>query len=180
VLKVILQQKVRNKGDVGDIVSVSSGYARNHLLPKQIALLANKENISATEARFKDLAEQEKVRVAAANKKIKKIEACSPLVLTVPATDDGKLYGSIGPADVVRLLAEHDLSVNKTDVYFPEGVVRYVGEHHVEVDCYEGMMATLRLDVHSNAAASTEEEGEPEQIEAESSADEADTDQPAE
>ena len=151
-MQVILLEKNHKLGELGDIANVKSGYARNYLIPQGKAKPATKENLAEFEL---IKAELEKKEVAAlANAKAKESEmtdiTCS---ITANAGEEGKLFGSIGPVDIVKNLHDQGLEVEKRDVNMPEAI-RYTGEYEVTVDLHTDIVVPVKVLVE----ASTEEE----------------------
>jgi large subunit ribosomal protein L9 len=138
-MDVILLTKVANLGTIGDRVKVKSGYGRNFLLPKGKATLATPENVKKFEARRAELEKaareqfQDAESRAAAFKEFK-------LLITAKAGTEGKLFGSIGTADIAEASTKAGHKVARAEVRLPTGPLRMVGEHvitlhlHTDID----------------------------------------------
>ena len=138
-MDVILLTKVANLGNIGDRVKVKSGYGRNFLLPKGKATLATPENVKKFEARRAELEKaareqfQDAERRAAAFKDFK-------LQITAKAGTEGKLFGSIGTADIAEAATNAGHKVARAEVRLPTGPLRTVGDHtitlhlHTDID----------------------------------------------
>jgi large subunit ribosomal protein L9 len=138
-MDVILLTKVANLGTIGDRVKVKSGYGRNFLLPKGKATLATPENVKKFEARRAELEKaareqfQDAESRAAAFKDFK-------LQITAKAGTEGKLFGSIGTADIAEAATNAGHKVARAEVRLPTGPLRTVGEHtitlhlHTDID----------------------------------------------
>ena len=138
-MDVILLTKVANLGNIGDRVKVKSGYGRNFLLPKGKATLATPENVKKFEARRAELEKvareqfQDAESRAAAFKEFK-------LQITAKAGTEGKLFGSIGTADIAEACTNAGHKVARAEVRLPTGPLRMVGEHtitlhlHTDID----------------------------------------------
>lgn len=138
-MDVILLTKVANLGNIGDRVKVKSGYGRNFLLPKGKATLATPENVKKFEARRAELEKiareqfQDAESRAAALKEFK-------LQITAKAGTEGKLFGSIGTADIAEACTAQGHKLARAEVRLPNGPLRTVGEHvvvlhlHTDVD----------------------------------------------
>jgi large subunit ribosomal protein L9 len=138
-MDVILLTKVANLGTIGDRVKVKSGYGRNFLLPKGKATLATPENVKKFEARRAELEKaareqfQDAESRAAAFKEFK-------LQITAKAGTEGKLFGSIGTADIAEAATNAGHKVARAEVRLPTGPLRMVGEHvitlhlHTDID----------------------------------------------
>src|ERR1700754_2428204 len=109
-MEIILLQKVANLGNIGDRVKVRSGYGRNFLLPQGKATLATEANIAKFEARRAEIEKAAAAEIASAQARAKKLEGFK-LTLTAKAGGEGKLFGSIGTADITDGLkaAGHDI-----------------------------------------------------------------------
>ena len=138
-MDVILLTKVANLGTIGDRVKVKSGYGRNFLLPKGKATLATPENVKKFEARRAELEKaareqfQDAESRAAAFKEFK-------LLITAKAGTEGKLFGSIGTADIAEAATKAGHKVSRAEVRLPTGPLRMVGDHtitlhlHTDID----------------------------------------------
>ena len=138
-MDVILLTKVANLGNIGDRVKVKSGYGRNFLLPKGKATLATPENVKKFEARRAELEKiareqfQDAESRAAAFKDFK-------LQITAKAGTEGKLFGSIGTADIAEACTKAGHKVARAEVRLPTGPLRTVGDHmitlhlHTDID----------------------------------------------
>jgi large subunit ribosomal protein L9 len=138
-MDVILLTKVANLGTIGDRVKVKSGYGRNFLLPKGKATLATPENVKKFEARRAELEKaareqfQDAESRAAAFKEFK-------LLITAKAGTEGKLFGSIGTADIAEAATKAGHKVARSEVRLPTGPLRMVGDHtitlhlHTDID----------------------------------------------
>jgi large subunit ribosomal protein L9 len=138
-MDVILLTKVANLGNIGDRVKVKSGYGRNFLLPKGKATLATPENVKKFEARRAELEKvareqfQDAESRAAAFKDFK-------LQITAKAGTEGKLFGSIGTADIAEACTAQGHKLARAEVRLPTGPLRTVGDHtitlhlHTDID----------------------------------------------
>ena len=138
-MNVILLESVENLGGIGDLVKVKPGYGRNFLLPQGKAALATDANMKAIEARR---AELEKAAAAELSKAQERAKAFTGLELVIHANAgaEGKLFGSVGPIDIVDALAAVQVEVERAEVRMPDGPVQELGEYtigvhlHPEVD----------------------------------------------
>ena len=144
--KVILLEKIHSLGVLGEPVTVSDGYARNYLIPRQKAVPATKENIIKFEkqrAEFVKL-EQEKLQKAET-----RAAAIHDLILTIPvkSAEEGRLYGSIGITELVRAAEVVGVALEKSEIRLPNGPLRQLGEHEVYVQLHSDVIATLKLNI---------------------------------
>ncbi|HVP34797.1 MAG TPA: 50S ribosomal protein L9 [Steroidobacteraceae bacterium] len=138
-MQVILLQKVANLGNIGDRVKVRSGFGRNFLLPQGKATLATPENIARFEARRAELEREAREHLTSASERA---EAMKDFKLTIHAKagTEGKLFGSIGTADIAEACTKAGFNIERSEVRLPTGPLRTLGEHvislhlHADVD----------------------------------------------
>lgn len=148
--RVILLEKVYSLGDLGEQVSVSNGYARNYLIPYGKAVPANKETIAQFEAKRAELEKLAQEKLAAAQARA---DALSAVVLTIPmkAGEEGRLYGSVGIQDLVRVANEAGCPLEKSEICLPEGSLRRLGEHEVSVQLHSDVVVNLKVNIVAEA-----------------------------
>ena len=131
-MDVILLQKVANLGNIGDRVNVRPGYGRNYLLPEGKATLATSANVARFEAQRAELERKAAEELAAAQTRA---EALREFRLTISAKvgGEGKLFGSIGTADIADAATRAGQPLARSEVRMPTGPIRSVGEHVVGV-----------------------------------------------
>lgn len=138
-MDLILLEKIKNLGDLGDTVKVKPGYGRNYLLPKGMALPATDGNRKAFEERKAELMKKAQDSVNAAKMRAAKIEGKSVTVRAL-AAEEGKLYGSVGPAEIARAAEAAGIDVHKSEIDLVEGPIRVLGSYvarvrlHTEVE----------------------------------------------
>jgi len=150
-MQVILLQKVQNLGELGEVVNVKPGYARNYLIPQAKASMATEANIKIFEGRKSELIAKEKDSLAAANARAESIEGLE-ISITSNASPEGKLYGSIGPREIADKLTQNGFPVDKSEVVMSEGPVRDVGEVEIELSFHADVKATFKLNVEGQEA----------------------------
>ena len=140
-MNIILLENFKKLGRLGDEVVVRSGYARNYLLPSGKALLANKDNRDYFEKRREELEANAADSLQRAELRLKKIQAIDSISVEMRASDEGKLYGSVGVKQVTQALEEAGVHVDQQEAYLPDGAIRSVGEYfvaiHLHVDLQE-------------------------------------------
>jgi large subunit ribosomal protein L9 len=151
-MDVILLQKVTNLGNIGDRVNVKSGYGRNFLLPKGKATVATAENVAKFEARRSELEKQAHEELAAAQARATKLVDFK-LNLSAKAGSEGKLFGSVGNADIIEALAKHGHVVTRAEVRLGAGPIRHVGEHTVQVQLHADVLVELPVIVTAEESA---------------------------
>lgn len=147
-MKVILQERVTNLGNVGDQVNVRAGYARNYLLPRGKAMQATETNIVAFEKHRVELEKKAAEILSAAKERAAQLEG---LVVTVAvqASEEGKLFGSIGPRDVAKAVHDAGKQLEKSEVEMPEGPIRVVGEFPLIIHLHGEVSAKITVIVNA-------------------------------
>lgn len=131
-MELILLQKVANLGAIGERVKVKPGYGRNFLLPQGKATLATPENIAKFEARRAELEKAAHDELERAQTRSRKLEGFK-LTLTAKAGGEGKLFGSIGTADIAEACRQAGHQIERAEVRLPHGPIRQAGEHTVQL-----------------------------------------------
>jgi large subunit ribosomal protein L9 len=129
-MEVILLQKIANLGDIGERVKVKPGFGRNYLLPGGKATLATPENIAKFESRRAELEAKAAAELGSARTRAAALEGFS-ISITAKAGSEGKLFGSIGTADIAEACAKAGHAIERAEVRLPGGPIRMVGEHTV-------------------------------------------------
>lgn len=145
-MKVILQDKVANLGAVGDQVKVRPGYARNFLIPTGRAVRATAANLENFERRRAEFEKRAADILAAAKARAEKIAVIS-VKLTANASEEGKLFGSIGPREIAEAVSAQGEALNKSEVHLPEGPIRELGEYQVDVQLHSDVMTTIKVEI---------------------------------
>lgn len=146
-MQIILKEKVENLGVLGDIVNVKPGYARNFLIPFGKAVQATKANIETFEAQKVELEKAEKARFDAAVA-VADIIKDKTYTVAAQAGDGGKLFGSVGTAEVAEAITkESGKEIEKSQVRMPEGVIRTTGEFELTVHVYTDVDADIKVNV---------------------------------
>ena len=145
-MNVILLESVENLGGIGDLVKVKPGYGRNYLLPQGKAALATPENMKAIEARRAELEKAAAEELAKAKQRAKAFENLE-IVIHANAGAEGKLFGSVGPIDIVEALAAVQVEIERAEVRMPEGPVQEVGEYPIGVHLHSEVDAEVLLKV---------------------------------
>ncbi|MBL4768495.1 MAG: 50S ribosomal protein L9 [Rhodobacteraceae bacterium] len=145
-MEVILLERVRSLGDVGDRVEVKSGFGRNFLLPKGKAVFATKQNIAEFDARR---AELESTANAAKSAALTRAEAVEGLVMQISckAGEGGKLFGSVSNREVVKALAELGHDFDRQDVVLAEGQIRELGNYIAELHLHADVIVPVAIEV---------------------------------
>ena len=144
-MKVILKEDVQNLGQQGDVVEVKPGYARNYLMPQKLAILFTKQqkkSIEEAQIVEKRKLEREKDQLESVLKKVEDLN----LSLKMQSEEDNKLFGSVTKLDIVKLLEENGITINKKYIDLPSPI-KTLGEHRVNIVFTKEMSASLTLTV---------------------------------
>ncbi len=150
-MEVILLEKIRNLGDLGDKVSVANGYGRNYLVPQGKAVPATKSNVEQFEARRAELEKQAAELLASAEARAAKLKELS-ITIAANAGDEGKLFGSIGTRDIADAITAAGVEVSKAEVRMPNGVIRNTGEFDIDVNLHTDVTVTMKVNVVAEQA----------------------------
>lgn len=145
-MQVILLETIGKIGELGDVVRVRNGYARNYLIPQGKAQRATDAAIKEFEARRAELEKAQAERLASAQELANKL-ADFKLDITQKAGVDGRLFGSVTNIDIARLLQEAGFDVERSQVRMPEGALKAVGEYPVSLHLYADIAADITVNV---------------------------------
>ncbi|MEZ5506774.1 MAG: 50S ribosomal protein L9 [Gammaproteobacteria bacterium] len=146
-MEVILLEKTRNLGNLGDKVKVRNGYGRNFLIPHGKAVPATEANIKYFEERRAELEKQAADKLAAAQARADKLTALGAVTVSAKAGDEGKLFGSVGTRDVADAITAAGVEVAKAEVLMPNGAIRNVGDFELEVQLHSDVVAVIKISV---------------------------------
>ena len=139
-MKIILLDKIHKLGEIGDVVDVSAGYARNFLISQKKGMFASDENLKYVESKKSELAAASADEIAKAQGLADSIEGVK-VEIKVPVTEEGTLYGSVGTREISDAFGEISHTVDKSIVQLPDGPLKELGENsitlvfHPEVSC---------------------------------------------
>ena len=145
-MQVILLEKVVNLGQLGDVVKVKQGYARNYLIPQGKARRATETAIKEFESRRADLEKAQADKLAAAQSIQERLSGVSVKV-TAKAGVDGRLFGSVTNYDIAEALAKQGFEINKAQVRMPQGPLKLVGEYPIAVALHSDVVADVTVAV---------------------------------
>jgi large subunit ribosomal protein L9 len=143
-MQVILIDKVVNLGDLGDVVKVKDGYARNFLIPTGRARRATQANMEAFAAQKAELERAAAEKLAEAQRRAEKLEGTS-VTVRQKAGVDGRLFGSITNADIADALKAMGHDVAKAEVRLPEGPLKAIGEYPVVLGLHTDVTANITV-----------------------------------
>ncbi|NPU95058.1 MAG: 50S ribosomal protein L9 [Gammaproteobacteria bacterium] len=146
-MDVILLEKTRNLGNLGDKVKVRSGYGRNFLIPQGKAVPATESNIKHFQERRAELEKQANEKLATAQARAEKLIAIAAVTVPAKAGDEGKLFGSVGTRDIADAVIAAGLEVAKAEVLMPNGLIRAVGDYEITLQLHSDVAATIKVSV---------------------------------
>ena len=146
-MELILLEKVQKLGDLGDKVNVKPGYGRNYLVPTGKAVPATTANIAEFETRREELEKAAVKKLSTAEERVTALNGFE-IVLVANASEEGKLYGSIGPREISDAVTATGPELNKAEVIMGEGPIRYTGEHTVLVHLHADVEAEIKVTVN--------------------------------
>ena len=143
-MEIILLEKIENLGAMGDKVTVKPGFGRNYLVPKGKAKPATPENIAEFEARRAELEKIAADALAQAEARREQLDG-KTINIAAKAGEEGKLFGSIGTADITDAVKAAGVDIERHEVRLPEGAFRQVGEYDVTLHLHSDVNATVKL-----------------------------------
>lgn len=144
-MQVILLEKIGRLGNIGDQVEVKAGYGRNYLVPQGKAIPATEENVAKFEERRAELEAAAADKLTAAQGRAKLIEELGVITITANASDEGKLFGSVGTREIAEAITAAGQETNKAEVLLPEGTLREVGEFDIDLQLHAEVTQTIKL-----------------------------------
>lgn len=142
-MKVLLQQDVKNLGKVGDLVNVKTGFARNYLFPRLLAVEATEKRVKEF-AHLKLVAEAKKKKAMAERQEVVKKMAGVSLTFRMPTGETDKLFGSVTNTDISNELEKHGFSIDRRDIHLEEPI-KVLGSHKATVKLGEGLEAEIAI-----------------------------------
>lgn len=150
-MQIILLERVAGLGNLGDVVTVKNGYARNFLIPTAKAKRATETNLKEFEERRAELEAKQAAVLADAQARQAKLDG-QTITISQKAGVDGRLFGSVTNADIADAIKATGIEVVKANVRLPEGPFKAVGEYTVEVALHADAVATITVVVAAAAA----------------------------
>jgi large subunit ribosomal protein L9 len=145
-MQVILMEKVTNLGNLGDVVKVKDGYARNFLIPHGKAKRATADNLKAFESRRAELERAQAETLSKAQERGAKLDGLT-LQITQKAGPDGRLFGSVTNYDIVEALHKQGHEVERANVRMPQGPLKQVGEYPIHIALHTDVAVTIKVSV---------------------------------
>ena len=150
-MKLLLCKNIANLGIVGDVVEVSTGYARNYLIPRHLATEPTQANVKRLAEARRQAEEEIKLQRRQLESLSERMEGVE-VTITANASTEGKLYGSITPRDIADALTQAGHKVEKSEVVLGEGPLRRTGEYEIVVHLHADIEATVKVIVVGEAA----------------------------
>jgi large subunit ribosomal protein L9 len=149
-MEIILLEKINNLGALGDRIKVKPGYARNYLIPKGKATTATPANIARFEARR---AELERIAAEQLARARARAEQLAELIVTlsVKTGTEGRLFGSVGSADIANAVAAAGIELEKQEVRMVSGPIRQIGEYDVDLHLHPEVKSQIRVNIIAEA-----------------------------
>jgi large subunit ribosomal protein L9 len=144
-MQLILLQKVKNLGNLGDKVDVKPGYGRNYLIPQGKAVRASADNLENFEARRAEYEAKANQQLGAAEARKAQFDASEGVTIKANASTEGKLFGSVGPRDIAEAFTTAGLALDKNEVVQGEGPIRHIGEFEVRVHLHADVDSTVKV-----------------------------------
>ena len=145
-MQVILMEKLANLGNLGDVVKVKDGYARNYLIPQGKAKRATEENMKTFEVRRAELEKAQAAALAQSQERGAKLDGLT-LKIAQKAGVDGRLFGSVTNHDIVDALKAQGFEVERSQVRMPAGALKQVGEYPLQIALHTDVVVTITVSV---------------------------------
>jgi len=150
-MEVILMEKIHNLGQLGDIVKVRNGFARNYLIPEGKAKRATPAAIEEFQSRRGDLEKAESDKLSAAQEKAQKLDGLM-LQITRKAGVDGKLFGSVTNIDISDALKTQGHDVPRATIRMPQGPIKQIGDYHLSIGLHSDVVVAITVSVLGESA----------------------------
>ena len=145
-MQVILMEKVANLGNLGDVVKVKDGFARNFLIPQGKAKRATAANLKEFEGRRAELEKKANEQLASSQERATKLEGLK-IDIAQKAGVDGRLFGSVTSSDIVDALGKQGIEVRKAEIRMPQGPLKHIGEFPVTIQLHSDVLAHITVHV---------------------------------
>lgn len=149
-MQIILLEKIRNLGELGDEVNVRAGYGRNYLLPHGKAVTATAKNKAHFEARRAELEKAQAENLAAAQARAEKLTGLN-VQIARKAGEEGKLFGSVGTNDIASAISAAGVEVAKAEVLLPLGALKEIGQHEVAIALHPEVQTKVTVTIVAEA-----------------------------
>ena len=145
-MQIILLEKISNVGNLGDVVKVKAGFARNYLIPQGKAKRATPDNLKVIEAQRAELEAAAAAKLTAAQELATRLEGLK-VQITQKSGVDGRLFGSVTNIDIVEALKGHGIEIEKSAIRLPTGPLKTVGDHPISVALHTDVVSHISVTV---------------------------------
>ena len=149
-MEVILLEKIANLGNLGDKVTIKSGYGRNYLVPQGKAVAATAKKIAEFEARRAELEKAAAEKLSAAQKLGNELSKLQ-ITITHKAGDEGRLFGSVGTHNIAEAITAAGIAVEKQQIRLPHGTIRHIGDYPIDINLHSDVIVTLSIKIAPEA-----------------------------
>lgn len=149
-MQVILLEKIRNLGNLGDQVNVRPGFGRNYLIPQHKAVIATPENKAMFDARRAELEKSQTDALGRAQARAQAMAGATVQIVS-KASEEGKLFGSVGTADIANAMTAAGFELSRSEVNLPNGPLKTIGDHEVSVTLHSEVDAKIIVSVVGEA-----------------------------
>lgn len=149
-MEVILLEKIANLGNLGDKVTIKSGYGRNYLIPQGKAVAATAKKIAEFEARRAELEKAAAEKLGAAQKLGNELSKLQ-IVITHKAGDEGRLFGSVGTHNIADAITAAGIAIEKQQIRLPHGAIRHIGDYPIDINLHSDVVVTLTIKIAAEA-----------------------------
>lgn len=153
-MEIILLEKVKNLGNLGDKVVVKAGFGRNFLIPQNKAVFATEKNIERFEQRRAELEKKEQQSFANAEQRAAKLND-TQVVIAALASDEGRLYGSVSVTEIRDALLAKSVDVHRREIIMADGPIHFVGDYLIDIQVHGDVTAKLQVQVISSKQAAS-------------------------
>jgi large subunit ribosomal protein L9 len=149
-MEVILLEKIANLGNLGDKVTIKSGYGRNYLVPQGKAVAATAKKIAEFEARRAELEKAAAEKLSAAQKLGNELSKLQ-ITITHKAGDEGRLFGSVGTHNIAEAITAAGIAIEKQQIRLPHGAIRHIGDYPIDINLHSDVIVTLSIKIAPEA-----------------------------
>jgi len=146
-VEVILLERIRKLGALGDTVKVKRGYGRNYLVPQGKAVYATPDNIKKFEARRAELEKAEAEHLKTARARAEALSALQVVTMSAKAGEEGKLFGSVGTRDIADAITQAGVEIAKSEIHLPMGALRQTGEYDIDVELHTDVRVLVKVNI---------------------------------
>lgn len=146
-MQVILLEKVRNLGALGDSVKVRAGYGRNFLIPQGKAVPATEANLKHFQERRAELEKRASDALQLAESRLESLRSVGKVIIAAKSGDEGKLFGSVGTRDIADAVSSAGVKMVKSEVLLPNGAIRNIGEYQIQVQLHTEVTGEFTLSI---------------------------------